>query len=872
MALPLLLVFFFLGFVSPVVSLNRDADILIRVKNSGLDDPDGTLGDWVSTGDDPCNWTGIACDNRTRKVVSIDLSGFGISGGFPSGFCRILTLRNLSLADNNLNGSLYSELVSPCFHLHSLNLSSNEFIGELPEFLSEFASLLILDLSFNNFSGEIPASFGRFPALKVLRLAQNLLDGSIPSFLTNLTELTRLEIAYNPFKPSRLPSNIGNLTKLENLWFPCSNLVGEIPESVGSLISVTGIDLSNNSLSGKIPDSIGRLKNVIQMELYVNNLSGELPESISNMTALVRLDVSQNNLSGKLPEKIAGMPLKSLNLNDNSFDGEIPESLASNPNLHELKMFNNRFSGPLPGNLGRNSAPIEVDVSDNNFTGDLPLFLCYRKRLRRLILFNNRFSGNLPDIYGDCNSLSYVRIFNTEISGEVPTAFWGLPQLHFLQLENNRFEGPIPPSISEARQLTKFCISGNQFSGKFPAEICALKRLVTIDASRNQFSGDVPACITDLKKLQNLELQQNMFSGEIPSRVSLWTDLTEMNLSGNRFTGNIPAELGNLPVLTYLDLAGNLLTGKIPAELTKLQLNIFNVSNNRLRGKVPDGFSHQHYLQSLMGNPDLCSPNLKPLPPCPRSKPTALALICVLAIFTLLLLLGSVSWFLKTRSKIFGGNPKRQWKTTIFQSIRFNDEEICASLKDENLIGTGGSGRVYKVKLKTGQTVAVKKLCGGSKEPETEAIFQSEVETLGRIRHSNIVKLLLSCSDEGFRVLVYEYMENGSLGEVLHGDKSQGLLDWQQRLKIAVGAAQGLAYLHHDCVPAIVHRDVKSNNILLDELFSPRIADFGLAKTLQRGAGEGDGLMSRVAGSYGYIAPGQFSLPFHLLLIDHTQG
>eukprot|EP00261_Vitis_vinifera_P000629 XP_002263186.3 PREDICTED: LRR receptor-like serine/threonine-protein kinase HSL2 [Vitis vinifera] len=535
MTLRLLLVFFFFsGFVSLVISLNRDADILIQIKNSGLDDPEGRLGDWVPTSDDPCKWTGIACDYKTHAVVSIDLSGFGVSGGFPSGFCRIQTLQNLSLADNYLNGSLSSELVSPCFHLHSLNLSSNELTGELPEFLPEFGSLLILDLSFNNFSGEIPASFGRFPALKVLRLCQNFLDGSIPSFLTNLTELTRLEIAYNPFKPSRLPSNIGNLTKLQNLL--------------------------------------------------------------------------------------------------------------------------------------------------------------------------------------------------------------------------------------------------------------------------------------------------------------------------------IPAELGNLPVLTYLALAGNLLTGEIPAELTKLKLNIFNVSNNQLWGEVPDGFSHKYYLQSLMGNPNLCSPNLKPLPPCSRSKPATLYLIGVLAIFTLILL-GSLFWFLKTRSKIFGGKRKGQWKTTIFQSILFSEEEICASLKDENLIGTGGSGRVYKVKLKTGRTVAVKKLCGGRREPETEAIFQSEVETLGGIRHCNIVKLLFSCSDEDFRVLVYEYMENGSLGEALQGDKGEGLLDWHRRFKIAVGAAQGLAYLHHDCVPAIVHRDVKSYNILLDEEFSPRIADFGLAKTLKREVGEGDGFMSRVAGTYGYIAP-----------------
>jgi len=167
------------------------------------------------------------------------------------------------------------------------------------------------------------------------------------------------------------------------------------------------------------------------------------------------------------------------------------------------------------------------------------------------------------------------------------------------------------------------------------------------------------------------------------------------------------------------------------------------------------------------------------------------------------------------------------------------------------------------VKVKTGQIVAVKKFWGGSsssQKPDMEMVFKSEIDTLGRIRHANIVKLLFCCSADDLKILVYEYMENGSLGDVLHEEENdkycEELMEWNKRFQIAVGAAQGLAYLHHDCVPAIVHRDVKSNNILLDHDFVPRVADFGLAKTLQREVGEG--AMSRVAGSYGYIAPGQF--------------
>ncbi|XP_028089346.1 LRR receptor-like serine/threonine-protein kinase HSL2 [Camellia sinensis] len=850
---------FVVSCVSVVSCTQRDVTVLLRVKNDGLDDPHGRLGDWVETTHNaPCNWTGITCDPHTGAVIAIDLSSLNIAGGFPADFCRIPTLRYLSLADNILNGSLSSMSISFCSHLHFLNLSSNYFVGELPEFVPEFVNLTTLDLNLNNFTGDIPASFGRFPVLKVLRLAYNNLNGSIPEFLTNLTELTRFELAGNPFKPGPLPLAIGNLRKLENIWIPSASLIGNIPDSIGNLVALKNLDLSVNQLSGKIPGSIGGLQNVQQIELYQNQLSGELPITLSNLTSLLQLDVSQNNLTGKLPEGIAGMPLAVLNLNDNSLEGEIPETLASNPNLSQLKLFNNRFSGTLPVNLGRNSDLNDIDVSGNELEGSLPPNLCYRKKLQRLLTFDNNFSGPIPDSYSDCNTLNYIRIYNNELSGSVP--FWNLSELQFIELKNNKFEGSIPPSISDARGLAKILISGNSFSGRLPLEICKLEELVFADLSRNQFFGQLPGCITELNKLQKLKLQENKFTGEIPASVGSWKELTELNFSNNNFDGEIPSELGSLPSLTNLNLEGNSLSGEIPAELTNLKLNVFNVSNNKLEGEVPSGFNTEFYLQSLMGNPGLCSPDLKPLPPCPKSKPKPITL-CLIGILValVLLLIGSLIWVLKIKTlNLLFNKRHHSLEITAFQRVEINEEGVLAALTKENLIGSGGSGQVYRMKLKSGQMVAAKRLWGGGNRlVDSEAVFRSEVETLGRIRHSNVVKLLLSCIGEDIQILVYEYMENGSLGDVLHGEKGGVLLNWPKRFSITIGAAHGLAYLHHDCVPPIVHRDVKSNNILLDEDFNPRVADFGLAKTLQHDLMEegGGGVMSRVAGSCGYIAP-----------------
>ncbi|KAJ7952688.1 Receptor kinase [Quillaja saponaria] len=787
-------------------SLTGDFQILLHVKNVKLQDPSGSLKNWVSNKDHyPCNWTGIGCDNRNQSVVSIDLTSTGISGEFPFHFCGIRTLQNLSLAINFLNGTLSPVTMSLCSKLRLLNLSSNYFVGELPDFSLEFRELRSLDLSFNNFTGDIPPSFGRLPVLSVLVLSANLLTGTIPAFLGNLSELARLELGYNPFRAGALPSVTGNLTKLQNLWVSNANLVGNLPDSIGKLVSLENLDLSKNSLSSKIPGSISGLRNVKQIVLFENQLYGELPQGLGNLSSLISLDLSQNNFSGQLPEKIAALHLNYLSLNDNHLEGEIPEILAENPNLQQLKLFNNSFSGKLPENLGRNSDLEDFDVSTNNFTGELPKYLCHRNKLEHLITFMNRFSGTIPESYGECNSLNYVRIQNNLLSGEVPDKFWSLPTLQYFEIQNNNLEGSVPASVSAAREgLAAFYISGNSFSGELPTGIY-------------------------------------------------------LNLSFNRLSGEIPPELGNLRDLTYLDLSENSLTGEIPLELTKLKLNQFNVSGNKLYGKVPPGFNNQVYLSGLLGNPDLCSPDLKPLPSCSKSKPVSLILIMILST-CVVLLVGSLLWFLKSKSVVFGGRLKRSFKIISFQRIGLNEEDIIPFLTNENLIGTGGSGRVYKAKLKSGQTVAVKKLFGvggGLENPDTESVFRSEVETLGRIRHGNIVKLLFSCSATDFRILVYEYMENGSLGDVLHSDKCGNSIDhWSRRFEIAVGAAQGLAYLHHDCVPAIIHRDVKSNNILLDEELRPRVADFGLAKTLQREVGgEGGGAMSRVAGSYGYIAP-----------------
>ncbi|KAL2554485.1 Leucine-rich repeat receptor-like serine/threonine-protein kinase BAM1 [Forsythia ovata] len=169
----------------------------------------------------------------------------------------------------------------------------------------------------------------------------------------------------------------------------------------------------------------------------------------------------------------------------------------------------------------------------------------------------------------------------------------------------------------------------------------------------------------------------------------------------------------------------------------------------------------------------------------------------------------------------------------LLQRAEENYYQIKSPDKQSNVIGRGGAGIVYHGKTPNGVEIAVKKLLGFGSNNHDHG-FKAKIRTLGNIRHRNIVKLLAFCTNKETNLLIYEYMRNESLGEALHRKKGE-FLNWNLRYKIAMDAAKGLCYLHHDCSSLIVHRDVKSNNILLNSSFEAHVADFGLTKFLVDG-------------------------------------
>ncbi|KAL0412050.1 UNVERIFIED_CONTAM: putative serine/threonine-protein kinase [Sesamum latifolium] len=178
-------------------------------------------------------------------------------------------------------------------------------------------------------------------------------------------------------------------------------------------------------------------------------------------------------------------------------------------------------------------------------------------------------------------------------------------------------------------------------------------------------------------------------------------------------------------------------------------------------------------------------------------------------------------------------------------------EAASNGLSDDNVIGEGGYGIVYYGVLADNTRVAIKNLLNNRGQAEKE--FKVEVEAIGRVRHKNLVRLLGYCVEGAYRMLVYEYVDNGNLDQWLHGDVGEiSPLTWEIRMNINIGTAKGLAYLHEGLEPKVVHRDIKSSNILLDRQWHPKLSDFGLAKLLNS---ESSYVTTRVMGTFGYVAP-----------------
>ncbi|XP_070016495.1 LRR receptor-like serine/threonine-protein kinase RGI5 isoform X4 [Nicotiana sylvestris] len=807
------------------------------------------------------NTTTTTCSTYHRMWRSWE-EEFIFSGPIPSKLGGLTSLQFLFLNSNRLTGSLVS--------LQQFRIGGNpQLTGEIPARLGLLTNLTTFGVAATGLSGVIPPTFGNLINLQTLAIYDTEVFGSIPPELGMCSELRNLYLHMNKLTGS-IPPQLGKLQKLTSLLLWGNLLTGPVPAELSNCSSLVVLDVSANDLSGEIPGDLGKLEVLEQLHLSDNALTSAIPMQLSNCSSLTALQLDKNQLSGAIPWQVGNLKyLQSFLLWGNSVSGTIPAAFGNCTELYSLDLSRNNLTGSIPEEIFSLKKLSRLLFLGNSLTGSLPPSVAQCQSLVRLRLGENQFSGPIPKEIGQLQNLVFLDLYMNHFSGELPSEVADITVLELLDVHNNYLTGEIPSTLGELVNLEQLDLSKNSFTGEIPGSFGNLSYLNKLILSNNLLTGPIPKSFSNLQKLTLLDLSSNGLSGAISPEIGYMTSLTiSLDLSSNRFTGELPESLSGLTRLQSLDISHNILSGNIAILSSLTSLTTLNVSYNSLSGPIPvtpffrtltsnSFLDNLHLCESIDGS--ACSARITGRSRLKSVK--SIALVAVIVISVAIAVVAPLFFVTRKRRYEFEKSPGMSasavgaedfsypWTFIPFQKANFTIDNILDCLKGENIIGKGCSGVVYRAEMPNGELIAVKKLWKTKKDEEPIDSFAAEIQILGHIRHRNIVKLLGYCSNKSTKLLLYNYISNGNLQQLLQSNRN---LDWEIRYKIAVGSAQGLAYLHHYCVPAILHRDVKCNNILLDSKFEAYLADFGLAKLMNSPNYQA---MSRLAGSYGYIAP-----------------
>ncbi|XP_059307950.1 probable LRR receptor-like serine/threonine-protein kinase At3g47570 [Lycium ferocissimum] len=881
--------------LSMVVS-SFDEQVLVDFKSRITDDPFQVMASWNNSLH-YCNWTGITCNPSIQRVMILDLRSLKLVGSIPPSIGNLSFLTAINLRNNSFHGEIPHEFGN-LLQLQHLNLTWNSFIGTIPANLSYCTELISLALEFNRLVGKIPNQLSSLSKLNYLGLASNNLTGSIPSWIGNYSSLRGLSLAINNLQ-GPIPQDFGRLSKLRIFQVYGNQLNGTIPQSVLNISSLYYFSVTQNLLYGELPSDIGlTLPNLEVFAGAVNEFTGPIPVSLSNASKLGVIELSQNKLSGNVPTGLGQLQgLYRINFEINSLgrntsgDLRFLDFLVNCTSLQVLSFQDNFLGGELPKTIGNLSTSLEIfGLGYNMIVGSLPAGLENLVNLTSLSLSNNNFKGSIPESLGKLRRLQGLELNGNKLSGMIPSSIGNLTSLTILHIEDNELVGNIPPELGQCTSLSVLNLIGNNLLGSIPKELAGLSSLsISLALANNSLTGSLPAEIGRLINLKEMDISHNKLSGEIPSTLSSCVSLERFIADNNLFRGRIPESLKSLRGLEEIDLSHNNISGGIPEFLGKLPyLRKLDLSSNELEGKVPnEGIFSNASAISISGNHELCGgpPNYN-FPACPRQKDpsskkhmssrTKVAIIISVTFLFLLLCSVAACYIVirkNSRKRDLSARSSRERQSEHFdddEPTLANDPFLAARItyqdifkstdrfSEDNLVGTGSFGSVYKGQFKVFDKIMAVKVLNLQQRGALRS-FLDECRALKSIRHRNLLKIVAACSSidyqgNDFKCIVFEFMANGSLDDWLHSKGEGQYLNIIQRLNIAIDVASALDYLHNHCQVPIVHCDLKPSNILLDEEMTAHVGDFGLAKFLFKSAWDKQTSIA-LKGSIGYIPP-----------------
>ncbi|KAJ0252554.1 Malectin domain-containing protein [Hirschfeldia incana] len=777
-----------------------------------------------------------------------------------------------------------------------LKVMALDVVGPIPPKLWTLKYLTNLNLAQNYLTGSVSPAIGNLIRMEWLTFSINALSGPFPKEIGLLANLKSLGIGLNNFTGS-IPAEIGNCTKLLQIYLSSSGLRGEVPLSFANLVELEAVTLCDLDVTGQIPEFIGKWTKLVILKIQGTGLSGPVPLSFSNLTSLTELTLGEISNGGSL------------------------EFIKDMKSLNYLVLRNNNLTGTIPTNIGEYSTLQILDLSFNKLHGPIPAPLFNLDQLTYLFLGNNTLNGSLPT--QKIHTLTNIDVSYNDLSGSLPS-WVSLPNLDLNLVANNfTLNGLDKRVFTRLKCLQKNfpCNRGKGIYSDFLIN-CGGPQIRSFTGAvferDDVYHEYTSSYVNDAERWavssvgiyngsSNILRINNTLDPELLQTARQSSSSLRyygLGLENGGYTVTLQfAEIVNSSLYSWKSLGTRRFDIYVQGRLVERDLNIrrtsgdttlravyreykTNVSENYLEihlfwaGKgtivVPTIGDYGPLISAVSAKPDFTptvdnkplsmqenrtdfTPTVDNKPPSRQKNKTGTVAGVIVGLGLLSIFAGAVIFIIRKSSKSY--TEDEELLKMDVKPYTFTYSELKSATQDfdpANKLGEGGFGSVYKGTLNDGREIAVKVLSVGSRQGKGQ--FIAEIIAISAVMHRNLVKLYGCCYERHHRLLVYEYLPNGSLDHALFGGGYGLHLDWLTRFEICMGIARGLAYLHEEASVRIVHRDVKAGNILLDSNLLPKVSDFGLAKLYDD---KKTHISTRVAGTIGYLSP-EYAMRGHL--------